>query len=82
MDKISFGVILIRAVKMSLTFKLQKTAMSLDVEQTGGGTTFGAFITNFASIKNASLTLDELMIMEGFLSQEQLVANLVQHYKT
>ena len=40
------------------------------------------FITNFASISDANLELNELVIIEGFFSQQQLIRSLMTHYMT
>ena len=76
-DKISFGIIMLGTIKTSLTFKLQKRAFDFDFSNpsaAGGNLSqMNPFLTNFASIQNAGLQLNELVIIEAFFSQQILM---------
>ena len=79
-DKISFGIIMLGTIKTNLTFKLQKKAFDFDFSNptTAGGNLMqlNPVITNFASIQNAGLQLNELIIIEGIFSQQGLIQSL------
>jgi hypothetical protein len=83
-DKISFGFLQITTIKISLTFKLEKRVFDFDFSNPRA--MFGLlnilypFISNFASITGSGLKFNELIIYEGFYSQEQLVKSFVNHY--
>lgn len=71
-EKISFGVIELGTIKALLTFRLQKKAFSFNLmnPRASGGTSNSAFLSQFASINNAELRLNELLFIESFISQQ------------
>ena len=84
-DKISFGCIQICSFRIQLTFKLQKRAFDFDIsnsDQAASISSISPLLTNFASIQDARLSFNEIVILEGFFSQEILVQNIKTHYIT
>ena len=83
-DKITFGVIHIAAIRVSLTFKLKIQMLDFDIENPRA--LFGLmnivypFLSQLASITDARLAFNELIFVEVFYSQEQLTKNINRFY--
>jgi hypothetical protein len=85
-NKISFGIIMLGSIKMSLTLQLTRTRR-LDREL---ATTSAAFngvlylvapvVQNFANISDLTIKCNELVILEAFISQDLLIKNMADHY--
>lgn len=73
-DKITFGVIQIAAISVSLTFKLRMQMLDFDIENPralyGLMNIVYPFLSQLASITDARLKFNELIFVEGFYSQE------------
>jgi hypothetical protein len=84
LDKISFGSIQISKIKLSITFQLQLSALGLDLSDPRQG--FGLlnilkpFLSQLASVTDASIEFKELRMLEGSNSQSALVDSLYNLY--
>lgn len=83
-DKISFGVIQIASIKISITFKLESKAFDFDFSNPrylfGLMNFILPFLSNLASITDAKIKFNELILFEGFYSQEKLIENISKIY--
>ena len=83
-SKISFGMIQIVTIKTSLTFKLEKKSFDFDFSNPramyGLLNILYPFISSLASISDAGLKFNELIILEGYYSQAKLIENITEHY--
>ena len=84
--KISFGIIMLGSIKMSLTLQLEKTRR-LDREiATNSPALSGVLyllapvVQNFANISDLAIKCNELVILEAFISQDLLIKNISDHY--
>ena len=80
-NKISFGIIMLGSIRCQLTLQLEKTRLvDLDI-QAGRMVNFvSPLINSFASIENSKLWFNELVIMEGFVTQDMLISSIYNHY--
>lgn len=65
-----------------MTFKLEKRNFDFDFSSLSGS--FGLIyplIANLVSITDSVLKFNELIIIEGFYSQNKLFDNIYNHYK-
>ena len=71
-DKVSFGVIQLGAIQVSLTFKLEKRSLKFDFTNPraffGIGAVLYPLLQNFAQISDARIKLKELILLEGYYS--------------
>lgn len=80
----SFRFIQIITIKASLTFKLEKKVFDFDFSDPRA--MFGLFgilypfISNFASITDSDLIFNELIMIEGYYSKDNLFKNIINHY--
>ena len=81
-NKLSFGIIMIGSVKAKITLNLEKTSLDeLNLVSSHGATSqflswISPLLRNFASISNSAITLNELVILEAFISWELLQKNI------
>lgn len=83
-EKVSFGTIWITAIKVSLTCHVKLMQLNFDLSDTKSAlfsifNIVKPFINQLASITDSIIKLNELMIIEGCVSQEKLVAMISQH---
>jgi len=82
-DKVSFGAIQLGAIYVSLTFKLEKRALKFDFTNPraffGLGSVLYPLLQNFAHIADARIKLKELILLEGYYSQEGLMNAVTTH---
>ena len=83
-DKVSFGTIWITAIKVSLTCQIKFPSLNFDLSDPSTAlfsifNILKPFINQLASITDSIIRLNELMITEGCLSQEKLIAMITQH---
>jgi len=74
-NKLSFGIIMLGSVKAKITLNLEGISSLNDLDLVSSNravrTIFNwiaPFLQNFASISNATITLNELVILEAFIS--------------
>lgn len=72
------------AIRAIITLRMERTAFELDI--TNPGRAFGIvnilynFVASAASISNSTLNFKELILLDTFISQEQLISQLVKNY--
>lgn len=83
-DKISFGIIMICSIKADITFRLQRKAFSFDLSNprsaSNSFSNINPFLSSFAQIQDAKVHLNELVILEGYFSQQRLIRSLASHF--
>jgi len=79
---------MISSIKANIAFRLQRKAFSFDLSNPRSASNnfsnmnpflFG-LISNFAQIEDANVHLNELVIIEGYFSQQRLIQSLTSHF--
>lgn len=81
MDRISFGILMLGSIKCSLSVKLMNAKLSDFGVQAGGMVNILLPVfSSLASLKNCNIFFNELIIIEGYVSQEMLFKTINNHY--